>query len=251
MTYAFSYVTAALLLVLPAAAPVSGENQLIDDFWMREKAPSRAQPAAPAETPRRNKNQLIDDYWMREKSPSQAKPARPAKETHAEPARGAQTPSLPPPSGMASQPEQPATLDTPAPAVQPAATVGTTESAEANAPAPVSVPASPPTDGRIRPDDRISVQVHQVDELSVTGVVTSAGRIEIPLIGPVEVAGLTVEQAEARIEEALGRDYLQDPRVKVQFQGQGVSEESQPEGASSPEAAAATVNPGHTRRELR
>lgn len=152
---------------------------------------------------------------------------------------------------MASPPERPATLDTPAPAVQPAATVGNTESAEANAPETVSAPTLPPADGRIRPDDRISVRVHQVDELSTTGVVTSAGRIELPLIGPVEIAGLTVEQAEARIEEALGRDYLQDPRVEVQFQAQGASEDSEPEGASSPEAAAETVNPGPTGRELR
>ena len=228
MTYALRFVTAALLLALPASAPVSGENQLIDDFWMREKAPTRAQPAAPVQAPRRNKNQLIDDFWMREKAPRQTTPVLPSEGTHAEPAPSTQTPTEPAPSGVASQPQRPATLDTPAPAVQPAAPTGATESAEANAPATASAPTSPPADGRIRPDDRISVQVHQVDELSVTGVVTSAGRIEMPLIGPVEVAGLTVEQAEARIEEALGRDYLQDPRVKVQFQGQDASAESEP-----------------------
>ena len=228
MTYALRSVMIGLLLAVPASAPVGGENQLIDDFWMREKAPRRAQPAAPVQAPRRNKNQLIDDFWMREKAPRHAKPARPPEATRAEPAPSTQAPPEPAPSGVASQPQRPANLDTPAPAVQPAAPTGTTESAETSAPATVSAPTSPPADGRIRPDDRISVQVHQVDELSTTGVVTSAGRIEMPLIGPVEVAGLTVEQAEARIEEALGRDYLQDPRVKVQFQGQGASAESEP-----------------------
>jgi hypothetical protein len=262
MTYAFRSVTAALLLVLPCSALVSGENQLIDDFWMREKAPKPAQPAAPmeaprgnknqliddfwmrekapkpaqpatpVEAPRKNKNQLIDDFWMREKAPRQAAPSRPPVEPRPTPAPPAEAPAVPPPSSVAPQPQRPAAPDTPAPAGQPAGPAETT-----------AAPTSPPADGRIRPDDRISVLVHQVDALSTTGVVTGEGRIEMPLIGPIEVGGLTTEQAEDRIEEALGRDYLQNPRVEVQIQGQGPPEASGPEQGPSPEGAPETVSP--------
>jgi len=242
-------VTAALLLVLPSSSAVmAGDNQLIDDFWMREKAPRQAQPAPPAEALRKNKNQLIDDFWMRKKAPRQGQPARPVEAPH--PIRGTpvETEAAPATSASteASQSEPAGRVEPPvqAPVPDPVATV------EPAVMTP-SAPASTPQDGRIHPNDRISVQVHQVDELSTVGAVSEDGRFEMPLIGPIEVAGLTTEEAEARIADALGRDYLQDPRVRVQVQGRGPSGEPEPEtdaGDSRPGAVPETASRDHDGR---
>ncbi|WP_295436809.1 polysaccharide biosynthesis/export family protein [uncultured Thiodictyon sp.] len=79
---------------------------------------------------------------------------------------------------------------------------------------PPPAPAARQT-GRIRPADLVRVQVFQVDELSSEERVDADGRILLPLLGPVAVAGLTPREAAARIAAILRKDYLQDPRVDV------------------------------------
>ena len=87
----------------------------------------------------------------------------------------------------------------------------------------VAIPAVeglPPTSAnaglyRIGTDDLVSVAVFQVPELSSKERVDSSGSIALPLVGAVEVAGLTPNEAEAKIAEVLGRDYLQNPQVDV------------------------------------
>jgi polysaccharide export outer membrane protein len=68
---------------------------------------------------------------------------------------------------------------------------------------------------RIGPDDVLRIEVFQVEDLSTTERVNESGAIVMPLIGAVQVGGLTPSEAEARIATALGKDYLQDPQVNL------------------------------------
>lgn len=68
---------------------------------------------------------------------------------------------------------------------------------------------------RIGPQDEIRIEVFQVEELNHTARVNTQGFITMPLIGAVEVGGLTVEEAERHIEKVLGEKYLQDPHVTL------------------------------------
>jgi len=68
---------------------------------------------------------------------------------------------------------------------------------------------------KIGPSDEIEVEVFQVPELSGVEKVNARGYINMPLIGLVQVAGLTEEQAEQLIADKLRKDYLQDPQVNI------------------------------------
>jgi polysaccharide export outer membrane protein len=64
--------------------------------------------------------------------------------------------------------------------------------------------------------DVLKISVFQVEALSVEEErVTPSGQITLPLIGSIPVAGLTTEQAERRIEQALGARYLQNPQIDI------------------------------------
>lgn len=68
---------------------------------------------------------------------------------------------------------------------------------------------------RIGTEDLIEVQVFGVDQLTRTVRVDSRGVISLPLIGLVEVAGLTIQEAQAVITARLAESYLQNPQVSV------------------------------------
>jgi polysaccharide export outer membrane protein len=84
-------------------------------------------------------------------------------------------------------------------------------------PAVVGVPQAPASQGtyRITPGDVLKIDVFQVEELSTEERVNDSGSVVMPLIGTVAIAGLTPEQAEARIAAALQQDYLQNPQVNI------------------------------------
>ncbi len=65
------------------------------------------------------------------------------------------------------------------------------------------------------PLDLIEVDVFGAAELGRVSRVNTAGFVSLPLIGGVKVAGLTVPEAERKIEEILGEKYMQDPHVTV------------------------------------
>lgn len=72
------------------------------------------------------------------------------------------------------------------------------------------------SDYTLRPADKISVIVFREDNLSLSEVPISAdGRISMPLVGSLEVAGMTIPEVEATIEQILGARYLRDPDVAV------------------------------------
>ena len=67
----------------------------------------------------------------------------------------------------------------------------------------------------IGPRDLLSIRVFKVAELSTDERVNDAGAVVLPLVGPVEVAGLTPDQAEQRIAEFLAKDHIHDPQVDL------------------------------------
>ncbi len=64
--------------------------------------------------------------------------------------------------------------------------------------------------------DRLRVDIFQENDLGVISRVDSKGRVNLQLVGPVEVAGMTIEQAEVAVENAY-RDqrFLRDPQVTI------------------------------------
>ncbi|MEP7069980.1 MAG: polysaccharide biosynthesis/export family protein [Usitatibacter sp.] len=70
-------------------------------------------------------------------------------------------------------------------------------------------------DYRIGSEDLLEIQVFGVDQLSRTVRVNSLGRISLPLVGAVEVGGLTVQEAETLIAGLLTKSYLQNPQVSL------------------------------------
>jgi protein involved in polysaccharide export with SLBB domain len=85
---------------------------------------------------------------------------------------------------------------------------------------------SPPADGplhgstpnpgyRLGANDVIRVQVFGEDALSTETRVSGDGKIALPLLGVLEIQGLTVKQTEALITERLADGYLKHPQVSI------------------------------------
>ena len=100
-----------------------------------------------------------------------------------------------------------ALLQAPPPAETPAAP-------GAPAAAPAAVPATP-GDYEVGPGDVIEVAVYGNDDLSRIPTVQTNGSISLPLLGEVQVAGLTVAEVQRKITNLLAKDYLVNPQVEV------------------------------------
>ena len=81
--------------------------------------------------------------------------------------------------------------------------------------APIARASSGIRDYRIGTEDLLEVQVFGVDQLGRTVRVNSMGFISLPLIGNVEVGGLTAQEAEGAIASRLSEAYLQNPQVSL------------------------------------
>lgn len=66
---------------------------------------------------------------------------------------------------------------------------------------------------RISAGDKLNIQVYQEEDLSGDFEVKEDGAITYPLLGSVKISGLTKSEAENKITELLGRDYLVNPYV--------------------------------------
>lgn len=73
-----------------------------------------------------------------------------------------------------------------------------------------------PRDYRLATDDRVRLIVFGQDDLSNIYAVDGAGRITVPLIGPVDVEGLTTDQAARRVAQKLANGFIREPRVTVE-----------------------------------
>lgn len=80
-----------------------------------------------------------------------------------------------------------------------------------------SVAAKPhPQVSTIRARDKLDILVFKVPELSAKDITVEAtGNVSLPFIGTVNLLGLSIQQAEDRIEALLRKDALQDPKVSI------------------------------------
>ncbi len=81
-------------------------------------------------------------------------------------------------------------------------------------------------DYRIGPKDLLDISVFGLDELTKTVRVSEDGNITLPLLGGVEVDGLSKDELEKKISQLLEEKYLQNPQVTVfisEYQSKRVS----------------------------
>jgi len=74
----------------------------------------------------------------------------------------------------------------------------------------------PETDYSLGTGDRLRITVFSQEEVSREVEVDSAGRISLPLVGDIAVAGRSVNDVEKMIFEALTPDYFANPLVTVE-----------------------------------
>ncbi len=91
--------------------------------------------------------------------------------------------------------------------------------AQAVKPAPAPAPVARPADvdqSRIGAGDTVRITVYQSPDLSLETRVNEGGAISYPLLGRVQLAGLTVTAAEQHIAAELKRrDFVKDPQVII------------------------------------
>ena len=68
---------------------------------------------------------------------------------------------------------------------------------------------------RIGRQDLLEIQVFGVDDLDQTVRVADDGSITMPLLGRIEVSGLTQVELESLLAQLLGQRYIRDPQVSV------------------------------------
>lgn len=81
-------------------------------------------------------------------------------------------------------------------------------------------------DYKIGPKDLLEISVFGQDDLNTQVRVSEDGKITLPLIGEVEVEGLTKSELEKRVTQLLEEKYLQNPQVTIfirEYQSKRVS----------------------------
>ncbi|WP_048440565.1 polysaccharide export protein EpsE [Caenimonas sp. SL110] len=74
-------------------------------------------------------------------------------------------------------------------------------------------------DYRLAAGDSIKVQVYQNPDLTLEARVSESGTVNYPLVGGVNLGGLSIAEAESRIAAALkARQILKDPQVNIVLQ---------------------------------
>ncbi len=61
---------------------------------------------------------------------------------------------------------------------------------------------------KLQPTDVLNITVHGHPDLTTRTRVTSDGQISFPLLGKVDVKGVTVQELESKLKELLEKDYL-------------------------------------------
>jgi polysaccharide export outer membrane protein len=77
------------------------------------------------------------------------------------------------------------------------------------------------TDYRISQQDILQISVFQINDLNSAVQVSQDGNITLPLVGKVQVAGRTTDEAEQIIAAKLRQKYLQSPQVTVSVKTYG------------------------------
>ena len=68
---------------------------------------------------------------------------------------------------------------------------------------------------RLGPNDVIKVEVFGEDELTTETRVSGDGKIGVPLLGVLEIKGLTVKETEELIAKRLSEGFFKNPRVSI------------------------------------
>jgi polysaccharide export outer membrane protein len=66
--------------------------------------------------------------------------------------------------------------------------------------------------------DNVEIRVFREDDLTTRGQLSSNGTISMPLIGAIQIEGLTTDQAAAAITRKLADGYLVKPEVSVSIE---------------------------------
>jgi polysaccharide export outer membrane protein len=97
----------------------------------------------------------------------------------------------------------------------PARTAGSDGNGPAAAPAPrPPLPAKPPLDYVIGPDDILSIVFWREKDVSGDVLVRPDGKISLPLFNDVEAAGLTPDELKAKLDERA-RQFFEEPSATV------------------------------------
>lgn len=113
------------------------------------------------------------------------------------------------PVDSSRQPARPATAD------HTAAAAGTAPAPAPADAAPLSSLAAIKSDYRIGANDLLEFDVYGVPDMKRSVRVNGSGAVSLPLIGTVQLAGLTAQQAEAHLAQKYGENYLQNPQVSL------------------------------------
>jgi len=63
--------------------------------------------------------------------------------------------------------------------------------------------------------DTVKIHVFQEPDLSIEAKISNNGTVDFPLIGYINIAGLTLAETEALLDRKLRGDYLIDPQISV------------------------------------
>ncbi len=77
-------------------------------------------------------------------------------------------------------------------------------------------PSGPPGSYRLGAGDKVRVIVFGEDQLSGEFEVSGAGALAMPLLGEIQVVGLTTAEVQERIATGLREGYIRDPKVSVE-----------------------------------
>jgi len=70
----------------------------------------------------------------------------------------------------------------------------------------------------IRPGDKLNIQVYREKDLSGIFSVNASGNMNYPLLGEIRVEGLLLDEFKDFLKESLGKSYLVNPQIQVDFE---------------------------------
>jgi polysaccharide export outer membrane protein len=86
---------------------------------------------------------------------------------------------------------------------------------------------SPGRDYRLSSNDLVAITVYRHEDLGANQRIDASGRVRIPLLGPIDIAGLSLRDAERVIREAFREErILVDPQVSVRIQEYSIKQVS-------------------------
>jgi polysaccharide export outer membrane protein len=86
-----------------------------------------------------------------------------------------------------------------------------------SSPPPTAVaPAADASNYRVGPGDELRVTVYGEEDLSGQYTVDGTGVVSMPLLGQVQVGGLTLRELEVQLAQSLDANYLRAPRVSAE-----------------------------------